>query len=300
MEALLGGSGAIEAPSMLRYTTPPMSRNVQRVLPKGIPKTRQAMARGWLNPNFLLLFVPVALLLDFTGAAPLLIFGCTLLAITPLALLLSKATEDLSARTNPTVGSLFNATTGNLIELFIAFFAIQAGYLELVKASITGSILVNVLLLIWLSVFVGGFKYKEQEFNRKAVGIASSMLLVAIIGMAVPTVFGLSSHRPAESLSRALSLALGLIYILSLVFTVVTHKSVFVVDRVANSDAPLWSPQKAFVVLIAGTAAAAWLSETLVGVVEPVSHSLGLSQSFIGLVVIAIMTNLAEKVAAVT
>lgn len=233
-------------------------------------------------------------------AAPVLVFVSTLVAIVPLALLLSKATEDLSARTNPTVGSLFNATTGNIIEIFIAVFAIRAGLLQVVKASITGSILVNVLFLIGLSVFIGGFKYKEQEFNRKAVGIASSMLLVAIIGLAIPTVFGLTSHQPAESMSLAISTSLGVIYVLSLVFTLFTHKGAFVVDRIPENEASPWSTRKAFVVLIVGTLGAALLSEILVGAIEPVAQSLGISEAFIGLVLIAIATNIAEKIAAVT
>ncbi|MBI4200146.1 MAG: calcium/proton exchanger [Chloroflexi bacterium] len=271
-----------------------------RVLAGGKAADGRSAVRRWLSLNLLLVFVPVAVGLDLVRVSPILVFGVALLALIPLAVLLSKATEHLSVRTNPTIGSLFNATTGNIIEILIALFAIRAGLLAVVKASITGSILVNVLLLIGLSVFIGGFRYKEQEFNRKAVGIASSMLLVAITGMAIPTVFGLTSRQPAESLSLAISLALGVIYVLSLVFTVFTHKGVFVVDRVADDETHPWSVPKAFGVLVLGTVAAAVLSEVLVGVIEPVSQRLGLTQAFIGLVVIAIVTNIAEKIAAVT
>ena len=250
--------------------------------------------------NAPLLLVPVAVTLRFMDAPPLLEFSVAVLALIPLALILAATTESLSFHFNATVASLFNATAGNMIELSIAFFAIQAVLIEVVKAAITGSIIVNVLLLIGLAAFAGGFKYKVQIFNQKAAGVASSMLLVSIIGLAVPTLYGFTAKEPTEALSRTIAIALGFIYLLSIVFTLFTHRTVFKAAELPLPGKQTLPVRMLVLILVLTTVAVAIVSELLVHSMEPVASSLGFSSTFIGLVVIAILANVAEKVSAVT
>ena len=138
---------------------------------------------------WLLALVPVAIVLELAHAAPLAIFVVTALAIVPLSGLLGTATEELAGHTGPTLGGLLNATLGNLAELIIAIFALRAGLVELVKASITGSILGNLLLVLGAAQFLGGVKYKRQQFNPNLAGVSSSLLVIAVIGLVVPALF---------------------------------------------------------------------------------------------------------------
>ena len=262
--------------------------------------TSHRFPRWLLSFNTLLVFVPLAIVLGRLPVDPLLRFAVAAIALVPLAIVLARATEDLSAYFNPTVASLFNATAGNIVEILIAYFALRAGLIEVVKASIVGSVLVNILLLIGLSVFIGGFKFPVQKFNRQVAGVASSMLLVSIIGMAVPTVYGLTSDGPVDTMSRAISLALGGIYLLGLVFTLVTHRSVFRVAQPVERRRGLLPLHTLVAILVGITVAAALVSSVLVESIQPVTASLNLTGAFIGLVVIAVLTNVSEKVAAVT
>jgi Ca2+:H+ antiporter len=257
---------------------------------------------GFNAMDYLLVFIPISILLVLVHANPVYVFITSIIAIVPIAKSIGKATENLALQTTPTIGALMNATFGNVIELIIAVFAIQAGLLEVVKASITGSIIGNLLLLIGLSMFAGGLRYKEQKFNSESAGVSSTMLIIALTGLAIPTIYSLSVHGPATGvISLAVSVVMAVIYILGLVFTLFTHKHLFDVadDLKRERIIPSITKRKAVLMLIIFTALAAVQSETFVSAIEPVSEQIGLTQTFIGVVIIAIITNIAEKINAV-
>jgi Ca2+:H+ antiporter len=259
---------------------------------------------GWLR--LLLLAVPAALALRIAGARPIWVFACSALAIIPLAGLMGEATEQLADRLGPGVGGLLNATFGNAAELIIALFALFKGYDEVVKASLTGSILGNVLLVLGASLLAGGIKHNTQTFNRTAAGVGATMLMLAAFGLLVPAIF----HELPEVSSRDLGLEhelsigvatiLILTYLAHLVFSLITHKRLFNPEReeLAN-DRSRWSTRAATAVLIVATVLVAFMSEMLVGTVEHASYFLGMNQVFVGVVVVAIVGNAAEHSTAV-
>jgi Ca2+:H+ antiporter len=177
----------------------------------------------------LLIFAPIAAGLEFAHADHLVLFVVSAIALIPLAKLIGDSTEHLSTHYGPTAGSLLNVTFGNAAEIIISVVAISAGLIDLVKASITGSIIGNILLILGLSVIAGGFRYKEQTFSRENIGIQSSMLFLAIIGLAVPTILASTILSPLENqvqiLSDALAVILLIVYILGIVFTFITHNT---------------------------------------------------------------------------
>lgn len=257
----------------------------------------------------LLLFVPISVVLSMVKAAPGWVFLTAALAILPLAGYMGQATEELSKYLGPTVGGLLNATFGNATELIITIFAIQKGLLALVQASITGSIIGNILLVLGAAIVAGGVRYERQTFNRTAAGMHSSMLLLSVVALMVPAVFIYASHTPgasavitaanaqAESLSLWVAGILILIYLASLYFSLRTHQDLF-----GGGDAhekPRWSKSAALGVLAVTTAVVALESELLVGSVDAVSHSLGLTELFIGVIIVPIIGNAAEHATAV-
>jgi len=253
--------------------------------------------------DYLLIFIPITLFLVAVHSNPLYVFIFSILSIIPIAKNIGRATESLALQTSPTLGALMNATFGNAIELIIAVFAIQAGLVEVVKASITGSIIGNLLLLIGLSMFAGGLRFKEQKFNTDSAGVSSTMLIIALTGLAIPTLYSITIGGPATgAISLAVSIVMAAIYILGLVFTLFTHKHLFDVadDLKRERVIPSMSKRRALVMLFAFTALAAVQSEALVAAIEPASEQIGLTQVFIGVVVIAIITNIAEKINAVS
>ena len=252
---------------------------------------------------FLLLFIPASYFFASTENK-LLAFITAILALIPLARLIGYCTKELTLMTNPAMGGIINATFGNIIELFIAVLALRKGLLIVVQASIIGSIIGNILLLVGLAIFFGGIKYKEQRFNKDSVGVSSTMLIIAVIGLAIPTVYSLTVNPASEQievLSYGVAIVLALTYVAGLVFAFKTHKHLFdASDEIkASKEKPTLTKRYAIILLLLATIAVAVEAELLVQHVEQAAESAGLSQTFIGVVVIAIITNIAEKANAV-
>jgi Ca2+:H+ antiporter len=263
---------------------------------------------GWLL--WLLLAAPVAIGASFLHAAPLIVFAASAIAIIPLSSLLGHATEELSARTGPTFGGLVNASLGNLAELIIAILALRAGLIDLVKASITGSIIGNLLLVLGASQLAGGLKYRTQKFNPHFAGTSVSLLVIAAVGLIVPTLFLAAHPDPTRAATVKLSewvagfLIIG--YALYLLYSMGTHKSAF--DALAEetydevppeAESPPWSLRRTVITLVLVAVAIGWMSELLVGATEVTVHALGLSNVFVGLILIPIIGNAAEHSSAV-
>ncbi len=251
--------------------------------------------------KFLLLAIPVSILLRLTHVSPVLVFLASGLSIIPLAGFMSRATEEIAIYIGPRAGGLLNATFGNAAELIISIFALRAGLEQVVKASITGSIIGNILLVLGMSMLLGGIKHKEQTFNRAAAGMHTSMLLMAVTGLIIPAVFfGFHSGPPllaaAESLSLGVAAVLIVVYLLSLLFSLHTHKDIFRPSETEPED-PSWSKGKALLVLLTATIFLALESELLVSGIEPVVNTLGINELFIGVIVIPLLGNAAEYAA---
>jgi Ca2+:H+ antiporter len=257
------------------------------------------------NPlNLLLLFLPLALLAQHLfHAPPLVVFAASALAIVPLAKWMGTATEELSARTGPGIGGLLNASFGNATELIIALFAIQAGLLEVVKASITGSIIGNILFVLGLAMVMGGLGRESQSFNRTAASAAAAQLTLATIALIVPATFAAAfggGVGPREFVESEFVAALLIVsYGLSLLFSLRTHAHLYSAEAAAEHGA-LWSVRQAVGVLAAATLGVALMAELLVHSVEGVTHELGWSELFIGVIVIPVIGNAAEHLTAVT
>jgi Ca2+:H+ antiporter len=274
-------------------------------LPPHLEPQQPAKPR-WLL--LLLLAIPASVVLRWQDAAPLLVFLASCVGVLPLAALMGRATEQLAERTGPTVGGLLNATFGNAAELIIALVALRAGLFELVKASITGSILGNLLLILGLSLLAGGLRSPLLKFNRTSAGMSAAMLALATAGLAFPALFHLVHPETTTArltlnelqLSEAVAVILALTYAASLLFSLRTHKALFGGDPAATPEGATWSPLKATLVLALATAGVVVESELLVHSIEPVTRTLGLSQTFLGLIVIPVIGNAAEHATAVT
>ncbi|MBK6421771.1 MAG: calcium/proton exchanger [Gemmatimonadetes bacterium] len=252
-----------------------------------------------------LLAVPASLYLGFAGGfPPLLVFGMACVAVLPLAGYMGEATEHLAARTGPALGGLLNATFGNAAELIIAIVALQAGKIELVKASITGSILGNLLLILGLSLIAGGLGKSIIRFNRTTAGMSAGMMALAVTGLIFPTLFHGTHQGDAAiltelHLSEAVAVVLALTYAFSLLFSLKTHKRILSGDPHPTSG-PLWSVPAAIGVLALATVGVAVESEILVHAVEGVTAgTTWLSETFLGLIIIPIIGNAAEHATAI-
>lgn len=263
---------------------------------------------------FLLIFSPIAVALELVHADHIVIFIVAAVALIPLAKLIGDSTEHLAAHYGATTGSLLNVTFGNAAEIIIAIVAINAGLIDLVKASITGSIIGNILLIFGLSVVAGGFKFKEQRFSRENIGFQSSMMFIAIIGLAVPTILvttvlpGAENEGAVQLLSDSLAVILIIVYALGIVFTFFTHKHLFV-----NPEEPIaaeggkqvhlhtmhWSKKKSFLLLAASMVGVITVSEILVGSVEQTGEELGFGELFVGAIIVGIVGNAAEHSSAI-
>ena len=257
----------------------------------------------------LLIFAPIAAGLEFAHADHLILFAVSAIALIPLAKLIGDSTEHLATYYGPTAGSLLNVTFGNAAEIIIAVVAISAGLLDLVKASITGAIIGNILLILGLSVIAGGFRYKEQTFSRENIGVQSSMLFLAIIGLAMPTILASTILSPLENqgqvqlLSDALAFILMIVYILGIVFTFITHKHLFTPpetsEDIQESHGTHWSKKKSFLLLAASMVGVIVVSEILVASVETTGEELGFGQLFVGAIIVGIVGNAAEHSSAI-
>lgn len=253
--------------------------------------------------KIMLIFVPISIIAEFMHLSPIIMFILAALAIVPLAGLMGEATEEISFYSGPRIGGFLNATFGNATELIISFFALKEGLFEVVKASIAGSVIGNILLVLGASMFLGGIKYKTQRFNKKIIEVSSSMLLFAIIGLTIPAIFT-HTLKPEllntsyEGLSVEIAIIMFIIYILSLFFSFYTHKDIYSVDHEEESKVK-WSLKKAISVLILATLFIAVESEFLVRAIEPVTRILGLSEFFVGMILIPIIGNAAEHSTAI-
>ena len=262
-----------------------------------------------------LVFVPIALALEYAfHASGTAIFVTAALAIIPLAGILGLATEKLAEHYGAGLSGLLNATFGNAAELIIALFALSAGLHDLVKASITGSIIGNTLVVFGLSSFLGGLKYHTQTFNRTAASMGATLLLLSAVGLIVPSIFWwLTADRGLErTLSLEISAVLMATYVLSLIFTLKTHSRLYTGGPVPSEEeaaetaaaveeatGPHWTKGRAFLVLVISAAFVAWMSEMLVGAVEEAGHALGMTEVFLGVVVVALVGNAAEHSTAI-
>jgi Ca2+:H+ antiporter len=281
----------------------------------------------------MLVFVPLAVLADLLGFTPLLTFVISALAVVPLAKLMSDSTEALSEHAGSAVGALLNATFGNAVELIIAILALFQGLTEVVKASITGSIIGNVLLVLGFSMFLGGLPRKYQFFNRVSASASASQLTLAAIALIVPAVFTTTlgnslSQTQKNDLLEDLSLIVGGIliacYIGQLIFFLRTHADLSndegedsappeqnTPDNVLTTakqsaevkkepEEAVWGVKRSLITLLVATVVVGFVSEILVGSIEPVTKDLGLSELFVGVILLAIIGNAAEYVAAIT
>jgi len=254
--------------------------------------------------NWLLLFVPVAIGLEFLAPdRHLLVFAASALAILPLAAWMGRATEQLAERMGEGVGGLLNATFGNAAELIIALAALRAGLHDVVKASIVGSIVGNILLVLGAAMLAGGLRRPEQHYNPAGARSQATMLTLAAIALVLPAAFQVAAGATAEGLGRlsvAISVVLLLGYVLYLVFALVTHPALFTGSHAPEEGKAPASAGRAALVLAGATVAIAWMSEILVGAIEPTAHEFGLSNVFVGVFVVAILGNAAEHATAIS
>jgi len=258
--------------------------------------------RNWLL--VLLVFVPVSLVMEYIfHSSGLLIFLASAAAIIPLAGLMGTATEWLAERLGEGIGGLLNATFGNAAELIIAIMALRAGLYDLVKASITGSIIGNILLVFGASALYGGLKYRKQSFNPTAASLGATMLLLSAIGLVVPAIFhevGSGDPSPERTLSLEIAVVLMLTYVASLVFTLMTHRHLYL-GAAGEAEAGHEPPpvSKALLLLLVSTVGVAFMSEMLVGAVEPAAEAFHMNEIFVGVILVAIIGNAAEHSSAI-
>ena len=252
----------------------------------------------------LLIFIPVTLAGKFMGFSDPLLFVCSSLAIIPLAGVMGKSTDDIACFCGQKIGGLLNATFGNATELIIAFVAMKAGMFDVVKASLAGSVIGNILLVLGLSMLVGGLKYKTQTFNKNSINITSSMLLLAVLGLSIPAIFTHAFPESSltteyEGLSVIIALLMLLVYVMQFVFTFVTHRNLYEESLPDEEEGRTASLPRAIVLLIASTICIALLSEVFVSTVEPMAESAGLHKTFVGIILVPIIGNAAEHSSAV-
>jgi Ca2+:H+ antiporter len=268
--------------------------------------------QGW--PYLLVPFIPIAIALELVHADPVVVFGVSALGVVPTAALMGRATEELATRSGPGIGGLLNVTFGNAPEIIIALFALHSGLHEVVKASLVGSILGNILLVLGAAMFIGGLGRDRQFFDRTAANAQSAMLLLAGAAMLMPAIFELvegkglpapGGHRinydsTVEQLSLAVAVVLILTYGAGLLFSLKTHRDLFNPSHIElEEDHEAWSVKKAVGLLAAAGIAVGVMSEILVGSITEASETIGLSEFFVGVIVIAIVGNAAEHWVAV-
>jgi Ca2+:H+ antiporter len=266
-------------------------------------------AEGW--PYLLVPLIPAAIVLELGHASATAIFIAAALGIVPTAALMGKATEELAARSGPGIGGLLNVTFGNFPELVIAFFALLEGLQEVVKASIIGSIMGNILLVMGAAMFVGGLKRDRQKFNSTAASAQSLMLLLALVTLIMPAVYELvvggrlpkvdeelvEYDSTVEHLSLAVAIVLIISYIGGLIFSLRTHRDLF--NPPYEQHAAGWSVRRSVTALAVAGVLVGLMSEVLVGSISEAAESIGLSEFFIGAIVVAIVGNAAEHWVAV-
>jgi Ca2+:H+ antiporter len=259
-----------------------------------------------LFPDVLLVFVPAAIFIRFIPSFKneTLLFFVSCLAIIPLAGWMGRATEQLAKKTGQGLGGLLNATFGNAAELIIALMALSKGLTGVVKASITGSIIGNLLMVLGASIVAGGLKFNVQKFNQTAVRASATSLMLAAVALIIPTVFhqvteghpGALRAGSEQKLSLAIAIVLIATYGFILLFTLKTHKDLYVGEENHSHDADEveWSKAESIGVLLVSTLIVSLISEFLVGSIEVAQRSLGLTEVFVGVIIVAIIGNAAE------
>ena len=259
--------------------------------------------------NWLLVFIPIALAVEHLHASPPVVFFCAALAIVPIAALIVRSTGQLATYTGDAVGGLLNATFGNAAELIIALVALHAGQLEMVRASIIGAILANLLLALGIAFLLGGLKHHDQTYNRVAARTYATMMLLAAMSLAIPSAFS-RVLAPDETVRQEALLNVGVaaallgIYVLYLVYSLKTHRGSFASESGDSAhghgdDGPHWSLPRALVSLVVASLLAAWMSEVLVGAADGTGKALGMSSVFIGIVFLAVVGGAAESGSAI-
>ena len=252
----------------------------------------------------LLIFIPVTLAGKFMGFSDPMLFLCSSLAIIPLAGVMGKSTDDIACFCGQKIGGLLNATFGNATELIIAFVAMKAGMFDVVKASLAGSVIGNILLVLGMSMFAGGLKYKKQTFSRDSINITSSMLLLAVLGLSIPAIFThtlpeRSLTAQYEGLNIIIAVLMLVVYVSQFIFTFVTHRNLYEETVPDEEEGHKASLPRAIVLLIASTICIAVLSEIFVATVEPMAESAGLHKTFVGIILVPIIGNAAEHSSAI-
>jgi Ca2+:H+ antiporter len=259
----------------------------------------------WLN--LLLLFVPVAIILDLLHVSPLLIFIASALAIAPLASVLGESTGNLASSCGPAAGGILSATMGNATEMIIAFFALHAGHINVVKASLSGSIIGNLLLVLGLSLVAGGLRNPVQRFSRTTSSMNSTTLMIAVAALVMPAVFNLTLFGTLEhhdmklqNISLWTSGVLIALYLLNMFFVFRTHRASFAAQHQQQEEGqPGTSRGQAIVSLGLATLLIAGMSEILVDQIAPVTRALGMTELFVGVIVVALVGNAAENSTAI-
>jgi Ca2+:H+ antiporter len=263
--------------------------------------------------HYLGVFIPVAVVAELAHAAPALIFGAAALAVIPCAAVMGEATEAIAAKTGPGIGGLMNVTFGNAPELIIAFFALLEGLHEVVKASIVGSIVGNILLVLGAAMVVGGAKRDKQTFSATAANAQSAMLMLALAALILPALFQLihggglptvgeervDFGSELEQLSFGVAIILLVSYVAGLIFSLKTHRAVFNPFEGESEEEHHWSVRKAAIFLAVSAVAVGLMSEILVGSISEASEAIGLSEFFVGVFIVAIVGNAAEHWVAV-
>src|SRR5215208_258996 len=266
---------------------------------------------GW--PYVLVPFIPIAIGLELAHGSATLLFLTSAAGVIPTAALMGKATEELATRSGPGIGGFLNVTFGNAPELIIAFFALNEGLQEVVKASLVGSILGNILLVLGAAMLVGGLGRDRQKFDATAANVTALMLLLAVVALIMPAVFELvqggglpkpteKAHHygsDVEKLSVGVAIVLLATYIAGLFFSLKTHKDLFNPDHGDEEDHDAWPVRTSVIALAVAGVAVGIMSEILVGSITEASDSIGLSPFFVGIIVVAIVGNAAEHWVAV-
>jgi Ca2+:H+ antiporter len=263
--------------------------------------------------HYLGVFIPAAVALELAGASPVLVFSAAALGVIPCAAVMGEATEAIASRTGPGIGGLLNVTFGNAPELIIAFFALIEGLQEVVKASIVGSVIGNILLVMGAAMVVGGLPREKQTFSQTAANAQAAMLLLATAALSMPALFQLihggglpvigeeRTHfgPDLEKISFGVAIILLVTYVLGLVFSLRTHRSVFNPYSEQAEEEHHWPVKRAVASLAGAAVLVGLMSEILVGSIEEASHDIGLSEFFVGVFVVAIVGNAAEHWVAV-
>jgi len=256
--------------------------------------------------NLLLIFIPVSVFLAFGVHAPApWVFVTGILAIVPLAEWIRRATEQLAHRAGSAIGGLVNVTFGNLPELIIAIFVLSSGSIEVVKAQITGSIVGNSLLGLGLAIVVGGWRHEKQSFKPQRASLLSSLLILGVVALLLPAFFDLAKRQEHgqmrllsdEQVSLGVAVVLILVYIANLAYTLHTHRDVFAFDE--QQDPEAWPIARSIAVLLGASTVLALEAELVSGALEQTSKGLGISTFFLGIIVLAVVGNIAEYISAV-